>query len=580
MEELLRLLALYDAGIAELTNDELTALRADIAAAAADCYAQHEDDLTDDVLEAIERASLAVAAIDSTLVEREADSADRAARARAALEAISGENDPEPEEEPEAEPEAEPEPEPEAEVEVVVDETPLPVAAGSTRAPRVTRVAARGLKPALQRPKTPGLLGDDLSSWGLTAAANLPGHQGGKKISSKKELATMFAAAYSMCMTHEGGQSPTKVRVATIGKRADIAFDAADYLDRNAGLNIEKIEARAGSRAMAASGGICVNPQIDYSQPVIGTDARPVQDQMLVNFGADRGGVTTIPSPIITDVEGAVDVWTNANDISPSDPTTKPCLTVTCPEEVTTVIEAITRCLKFGNFKARYFPELIDAWMQLVNVWGARFSESRLLDTIGDNSTQVTVGGAGNAGLSAFREILAGLDRQLAQFESFYRTGDITFTFGLPFWAKNMIRTDIARQLPVGTVDETLAYADAEIDRAFATRNLNPVYFWDGETGTDQIWGAQGDGPAAGWPSTIVGYLYPAGSWLGLNGGELNLGLYRDDTLVGTNDVKFFFENMEAAHFRGTDSRRLAFDVCPDGSVAGTKAFNPCTTGS
>jgi hypothetical protein len=580
MEELLRLLGLYDAGIAELTDDELAELRSQIAAAAADCYAENESNLTDDVLEAIERASAAVATIDTTLAERATDAADRAARARAALEAISAENDPDPEEEetPEEEtPEEDAPAEPEAEAEAETP-APLPVAASSTpsRQPRVTRVAARGLKPALQRPKTPGLLGDDLSSWGLTAAANLPGHQGGKAIRSKKELAAMFAAAYSMCMTHEGGQAPTKVRVATIGKRADLAYDAADYLDRNAGLNIEKIEARAGSRAMAASGGICVNPQIDYSQPVIGTDARPVQDQMLVNFGADRGGVTTIPSPIITDVVGAVDVWTNENDITPSDPTTKPCLTVTCPEEVTTVIEAITRCLKFGNFKARYFPELIDAWMQLVNVWGARFSESRLLDTIGDGSTQVSVG----EGLSAFRDVLAGLDRILAQFGSFYRTGDITFTFGLPFWARNLIRADIARQLPVGTVDETLAYADTEIDRAFSVRNLNPVYFWDGETGSDQIWGAQGDGPAAGWPDSIVGYLYPAGSWLGLNGGELNLGLYRDDTLVGTNDVKFFFENMEAAHFRGTDSRRITFDVCPDGSVAGTKSFNPCATGS
>lgn len=578
MEELLRLLALYDAGIVELSDEDLAQLRADIAAAAAECYAQNEDALTDDVLEAIERASAAVAQIDTTLDERAADSADRAARARAALEAISGEQDPEPEEEPEADPEADPEAEPEPEAEAVVEETPLPVAASSTpaRAPRVTRVHARGLKPALQRPKVPSLAGDDLSSWGLTAAANLPGHQGGKQVRSKRELASMFAAAYSMCMTHERGNAATKVRVATIGKRADLAYDAPDFLDRNAGLNIEKIEARAGMTAMAASGGICVNPQIDYAQPVIGTDARPVQDQMLVNFGADRGGVTTIPSPIITDVVGAVDVWTNENDITPADPTTKPCLTVTCPEEVTTVIEAITRCLKFGNFKARYFPELIDAWMQLVNVWGARFSESRLLDTIGDGSTQVTSG----EGLSAFRDVLTTLDRQLAQFASFYRTGDITFTFGLPFWARNLFRADIARQLPVGTVDETLAFADSQIDQAFAVRGLNPVYFWDGETGSDQIWGAQGDAPANGWPDTIVGYLYPAGSWLGLNGGELNLGLYRDDTLVGTNDVKFFFENMEAAHFRGTDSRRIEFDVCPDGSVAGTKQFDPCTRGS
>ena len=39
--------------------------------------------------------------------------------------------------------------------------------------------------------------------------------------------------------------------------------------------------------------------------------------------------------------------------------------------------------------------------------------------------------------------------------------------------------------------------------------------------------------------------MFASGTWLYLDGGQLNLGVVRDATLVGTNDFILFSETME-----------------------------------
>ena len=236
---------------------------------------------------------------------------------------------------------------------------------------------------------------------------------------------------------------------------------------------------------------------------------------------------------------------------------------------------SIHEALRTGNFRARYFPEQIRAWLDLANVNQARRAENRLIASIAAGSTHVTA----ETLLGTTRDVLTTLDRALAGFQSRWRDDSIRMRWVAPAWLRANIRTDIARQMPVGTLDETLALADATIDRWLAARpNLSVTWHLDGEA--TQIFGAQGDGPLLGWPDNAISYLYPEGSWLFLDGGQLDLGIVRDSTLNGVNDFQMFAETMEGAHFHGLESFRIEHDICADGSAAALVDISPCTTGS
>lgn len=590
----------------DTTDDELAILDADITTAAERLAEQTE--LTDDDLAALEAAGPAVQAIRQEAADREAAVAERAERAQAALQAVRGEQAPEGDE-PDADPAAEPEgpaenPAEPVEVEVTVptaeaDQQPIAAGAGPRRRPAITRVAAR--RPAQAAPRAvPTPVHGDLASMGLVAAANAPGVQAGQPITTYDGLARAFVAAVDATKGYRHGPR-VKVPVVRIGNERADQYPAGYRLDSNIHANLERIEAaqrlaqssggvRAGITAslanpsLTAAGGICAPQQVNYDLPVVGSDARPVRDQFLMRFGADRGGVRTIPPPSIDDVDaGAVEAWTEINDQNPgvdpdgagplvAGPATKPCLTITCPDEDETVVEAITRCLETGNFRARFFPEQVEAWMRLVGTWQARFAEQRLLATIAGGSTAVTHGQV----LSSTRDILTALDRAVAIWRYNARLDPgFTVQFGAPMWFLSQMRADLARQLPVGTLAETLAVADATIESFFRTRNVDPVWFMDGEAG--QRFVAQGAGALQAWPTTVKTYLAAPGAWLFLDGGTLDLGVVRDSTLNSTNDVQMFAESWEGAHFHsGLPSWTLTLTSCPDGSVSATTAVDTC----
>ena len=579
---------------AELTDDQLTSLDADITAAA---EAVDTTAITPDQLAELQTAGTTVQAIRAEQATREEAAAQLASDAAEALLLITGEPDTDDEGEPdealepvaeEAEvedPEPQPEPEPVIEDVPVSEEVLEPIAAAVNPIRRrpSTRVATQ--RPASTRPVEAAP--SSLRSLSLVAAANAPGVTAGTQITDYDQLAAAFISAVEATRGYTQGPR-TKVRIARAGT-GTTQYPEQFRLGSDPVVNMGRIEAAQAAAQQAggitaainprngaqASGGICAPQQVNYDMPTVGSTARPVRDGFMTRFGADRGGIRTLPMPLLGDVDGAVDVWTEANDIEPTDPTVKPCLTVTCPEEDETIVEAITRCLEYGNFRARYFPEQIEAWMRLAAVTQARFAEQRLLTAIGTGSTAVTVGQV----LGTVRTVLAGLDRAISVWKYRHRVEDgFSLSWAAPRWLKDQIRTDVARQLPVGSTAETLAVADAEIERWFAVRNIDPVWLFDGVTG--QGFANQGVGPVQGWPSTVITYLAPAGAWLFLDGGTLDLGIVRDSTLNATNDVQVFAETFEGAHFHGIESWKVTFDTCPDGSVSAAIDIDPCTTGS
>lgn len=80
-----------------------------------------------------------------------------------------------------------------------------------------------------------------------------------------------------------------------------------------------------------------------------------------------------------------------------------------------------------------------------------------------------------------------------------------------------------------------------------------------------------------GFPDQIDALLFPAGSWLFLDGGSLDLGLVRDSALNAKNRYRQFSETFEGAAFRGVESLRLVMTVQPTGQTSGTADLTSIT---
>lgn len=104
---------------------------------------------------------------------------------------------------------------------------------------------------------------------------------------------------------------------------------------------------------------------------------------------------------------------------------------------------------------------------------------------------------------------------------------------------------------------------DAELIAYFAARHLAPTFALDGEAG--QQFDVQNPGAVNAWPTSIVSYLFPAGAFQFMDGGELNLGIVRDSALNAANDFEMFSEGFEAVLNRGGESFRISQAVTPSG---------------
>lgn len=430
------------------------------------------------------------------------------------------------------------------------------VAADASAGRRRTPAQARRSRPeGSRRPAAPQRRAS------LVAAAGVPNVAMGARLDDPERLGQAISDTLAAM-----GNSPLRdgVRIPVAQARAE--FPDESFLDANPRLNMRKLDAVVSDRAIVAAGGICAPAQPRYDLPQISTDDRPVRDA-LTRFGADRGGVILPDVPSLSDLTGAITVWTAANDADETpNPATKACLRIDCGDDETIQIDAVNRCLEFGNFNARTWPERVERFMQLAGAAHARIAESKMLTAIGAGSTAVTYGPI----LGSARDVLTGLDVLIASTRSTHRMSVAQpFRMILPFWFRDQMRADLVRELP-GSTQERLATANAEIDAFFAARNVNVTWSLDGETG--QIFAAQGAGAVGGWPAIAVGYLFPEGQWLFLDGGELDFGLVRDSTLNATNDFQLQMETFEnVARYGAGQSFRIALSVCPDGSTSGTR---------
>lgn len=353
-------------------------------------------------------------------------------------------------------------------------------------------------------------------------------------------------------------------------------------LGKDPAANARVLEQVAGPQAIAASGGICGPVAVDYSVPTFATQERPLRDG-LVQFGADRGGVMFTSPPTLTELAAATSVWTEAIDAAPGE-TVKTTAAVSCPDLQTVYVDAVPTRILMGNFLQRFNPEVATAQVETALAYAARVAELNLLAKINAASTETT----STAYLGATRDLLATIDLVCAAIRERQRVPRSTMMrVVLSDWVRDMLRADLARELAHDRDGENnLSVTDAQIDAYLAVRGIVPIWILDplaaqgtGRTYPLQGFADQAAGALNGWPTKVVFYVFPEGSFTFLDGGLLNLGVIRDSTLNATNDLEMMVEPFESVAFRGIESLKVIAPLAPNGGSAGSVATSTYTAG-
>ena len=322
--------------------------------------------------------------------------------------------------------------------------------------------------------------------------------------------------------------------------------------------------ARAARTAVVASGGNCAPLEANYDFFRLAESMSPVEDCLPV-VQAPRGGIRYIQPTDFRDAAGGVRVTTEAEDAAGYPPTApKPCVAVVCPPEQECRVDAVSQCVRFGNLNHRVFPEQVESFLEDLAVIFTETKEIFYLDAIEAGSTAVTTP-AGPYG--AVRTLADQILRAAANYRRRnHMDPDAVLQLMLPSWVVEFLKVDAINDNSLG-----LSWLDADMDAIatfFAQANLDVCYYYDSATGAGQAFNeAQAAGPLNAWPTSVVSYLFAPGTFVRLDGGTLDVGLIRDSSLNGTNDLEIFSEQWVQVCQVGLESLRIEHDLCPNGAA-------------
>jgi hypothetical protein len=402
----------------------------------------------------------------------------------------------------------------------------------------------------------------------------VPGMEAGTPLTDET-----FLEAFATKINAAGGSGRQEVA------RVEFAYPAERVLGSDPSLNTKRIAAATDPETIVAAGGLCLPPEVKYDIRVLGVTDRPVKGALNA-FRTDRGVIQYRAPFDALSMSTGLGIWTQANDqaivIPPADPDTnvyKSCYVVDCPGVLEASIYSTYMCLEFPNMTARFDTEWVSATTQAAQIAWSRFAENQLLTQL--NAGSKVLKGLGGV-ISAVADLLTTYDRVIAYYRSRHRLNDsVALRTIMPQWVVNLLRTDLARRMTMGSPAELFAIAQAQIEAWFSTRNVNVTWHLDGLNAATvngvsiaQQWYADSTAGAVvpAYPANVDSLLFVEGDWLFLDGGTLDLGLVRDSELNKRNRYQTFIETFEGVAFEGKESLRIVLPLRPDGSAAGTKA--------
>jgi hypothetical protein len=329
----------------------------------------------------------------------------------------------------------------------------------------------------------------------------------------------------------------------------------------NAARNADLIYGLTGPEALAASGGFCAPYPPRYDVQFLGTAARPVRDA-LPTAGAERGGIQ-YPAPLgISDVSDAITVVTAALDEAGGSLAAKGVLVIQCDEFLTAEVHAVAGRVRHGNLNARAWPERVAAVNDLVAIAHAQAAETELLAGLTAGSTAVTQA----ATYGSYSTLVSGILRAAAAYRSRHRMDPTTRLRAMfPAWVRELVAADLAHESFGRLTPEAAITA---VENHLASAGVAVTWYIDQDGTTTQVYDAQTAGTLDAFLTSVVWYLFAEGTWLYLDMGRLDVGIYRDSDLVASNDFESFYETFEGIAKIGVESLRIESTVCSSGETA------------
>lgn len=364
----------------------------------------------------------------------------------------------------------------------------------------------------------------------------------------------------SLQWTAAGNQTRTVTDGATTNTSTTVTSASAAFLPSDVGAAISGNGIPAGAYIVVVTNATTVTISAAATATATGVTVT------IVRYGASR---------VVTNAQDASSLNGTAAQIVAG---SKPCFHVTCPSPETVYVQAVTNCIEIDNFYARAYPEGVSGWTQMALATWARTAETALLDAISAKSTQVTAA-APSAGMGASRAIPAQLIKAAAYYRSRNRMPlNATIEVLLPYWLPALEDCD---QIFGSLFDADYYRLAVEMEMTLADNNIAVSWYMDSGTGKGQLINSgaqQGASTLVTFPTTVVSYMFAPGSFLFLDGGELNFGLIRDSVLNAQNNYRVFSESFEAVAFVGMEALELTHQtVVASGSgsasVTGPTAF-------
>lgn len=441
----------------------------------------------------------------------------------------------------------------------------------------VTASARRSLNLAAVRAKqsaAPGaglsryLPADDPSGIEIVASVDVPGFRPGEDI----ELAQIVDGAMRRAqgLKTSGGGTGMVASYRLPFPDALVVKDSSSAPEGSKAVMLAAKQARLPQGDLVASGGWCAPSETvyditDIACPDMLWDAPEVQ--------LNRGGLRFFRTPTL-DVAALTWTWTEAQDIAaatqPAGPD-KPCFVIPCPSPIDVRAEAVGVCLSVGILTQRFFPEMVDWYVRNamvaheIRVKTEMYNQARLSAA----TTAVTIPAA--TSFAAFSQLYYAVALQAADMIERHNLCDGTeLEVVFPFWMRNMMLADLARQQGKDTLD----VSEADLRAAFAQLGVS-IQFARG-LAPDVPTNIGNATPATAWPADVEFLIYPAGNFQIGRGPEVNLGVIIDSVTVATNDEKIFSEEAVVLIDRMGLARRVTVTVCASGEVGARNAVDTC----
>ena len=354
---------------------------------------------------------------------------------------------------------------------------------------------------------------------------------------------------------------------------ADIERNAQVFSSVEADYQRHQVNLINDTDALVASGGSCAPLSPSYEFVECYSPQRPVEAGLPV-VGTPRGGLRFLQTvPLGADSAGAITIKDAADSaILPGAPgyTAKNCTRVTCPTETEVKVGSVSWCVTFDNLNFRVFPEQVRNMLNRVAIEYAKAKEIFYLDRLAGfagaavdiNAAQANPMGAGR---SLYRDLTA-MAHNYRKRNNMSR--DQILDVWLPDVVEDILCVDMVSDPDLSAVGSIVGGPMGNLTQVLAQKaRLNVMFYYYDATVAG--WNNSAHDAAAGtWnplPSVFESIMYAPGAVVRLDGGSLDLGIVRDSTLNGDNDLQMFAEQwIEVAH-PGCEVVRFTHTACPSG---------------